>query len=131
MLEPSKPKPSSKMSSVSSPVVIEKCCHIPGRSMKRRSTIFTPFSLANSTTSFGVMSGTSLPCGNRNSVFYWNQWQRNTKNGQHSAINKKAFDPKIGSKTSLSFVQHRIVSNFTLYLYHGNSAVDTQFLFVS
>src|SRR5438094_5850685 len=60
MLEPSKPRPSSKTSSVNSPVVIEKCCHMPGRSMKRRSTIFTPFSRANSTTCFGVMRG-NLP----------------------------------------------------------------------
>src|ERR1041385_5119351 len=55
MLDPSKPMPSSKISSLSSETDVEKCCHTPGRSMKRRSTIFTPLSRANSTTSFGFM----------------------------------------------------------------------------
>src|SRR5215510_6767318 len=57
MLEPSKPRPSSKISSFSSLAEIEKCCQMPGRSMKRRSTIFTPFSRADSTPCFGVMRG--------------------------------------------------------------------------
>ena len=53
--EPSKPRPSSKMpSGSSSDTGIEKCCQRPGRSMKRRSTIFAPFSLAAWMTSFGV-----------------------------------------------------------------------------
>src|SRR5215472_18687183 len=55
MEEPSKPSPSSKMSSFSSDTGIEKCCQRPGRSMKRRSTIFAPLSLAIFRTSFGVM----------------------------------------------------------------------------
>src|SRR3972149_2893085 len=55
MDEPSKPIPSSKSSSLSSATGIEKCCHRPGTSMKRRSTILAPFSLASLMTSFGVM----------------------------------------------------------------------------
>src|SRR5712692_2572685 len=53
--EPSKPSPSSKMSSFSSEIGIEKCCQSPGRSMNRRSTILAPFSLASLSTSFAVM----------------------------------------------------------------------------
>src|SRR5438034_7620931 len=53
--EPSKPSPSSKMSSLSSEIGIEKCCQSPGRSMNRRSTILAPFSLASLSTSFAVM----------------------------------------------------------------------------
>ncbi len=53
MLEPSKPSPFSKTSSVSSRAGTEKCCQRPGKSMKRRSTTST-FSLAmKETTSFG------------------------------------------------------------------------------
>src|SRR3989304_1310233 len=55
MDEPSKPIPSSKSSSLSSPTGIEKCCQRPGASMKRRATILAPFSLASLMTSFGVM----------------------------------------------------------------------------
>src|SRR5712691_13241099 len=61
MEEPSKPRPSSKMSSLSSETGMEKCCQRPGRSMKRRSTILAPFSLAIFTTSFGVMRQPPCP----------------------------------------------------------------------
>src|ERR1051326_2867259 len=59
ILDPSNPMPSSNMSSLSSESDIEKCCQTPGKSMKRRSMIFTPFSRANSTTSLGFMKRTS------------------------------------------------------------------------
>ncbi len=60
--EPSKPKPSSKPSSVSSWAGIEKCCINPGRSAKRRSTIWTSLSLIRLRTSptDSVNSGASL-----------------------------------------------------------------------
>src|SRR2546428_614420 len=60
MDEPSKPRPSSKMPSFSSETGIEKCCQRPGRSIKRRSMILTPFSLAIFNTSFGVMRSASF-----------------------------------------------------------------------
>ena len=53
--EPSKPRPSSKMSSLSSDTGMEKCCQRPGMSMNRRSMILTPFSFAIFNTSFGVI----------------------------------------------------------------------------
>ena len=56
ILEPSKPQPSSKRSSVNSPAIREKCCHIPGRSINLRSTIFTSCSFASATTSLGVIT---------------------------------------------------------------------------
>ncbi len=52
--EPSKPMPFSKRSSVSSLTGMLKCCHVPGRSVKRTSTNLTPASLARLITSFGV-----------------------------------------------------------------------------
>ena len=61
--EPSNPKPSAKLSSVSSLTGIEKCCMRPGRSQKRRSTILTPLSLASARTSLGV-SAMSTSCQN-------------------------------------------------------------------
>ena len=55
MLEPSKPMPFSNRPVSNSLVEIEKCCHSPGRSQKRRSTISAPFFLAKSSTCFAVM----------------------------------------------------------------------------
>ena len=55
MLEPSKPSPSSNMSSDSSPTGIEKCCQVPGRSVKRTSTTWTPDSFARRITSAGLV----------------------------------------------------------------------------
>src|ERR687898_1906391 len=52
--EPSKPSPSSKLSSESSPTGTEKCCINPGRSENRRSTISAPDSLARARTSLGA-----------------------------------------------------------------------------
>src|SRR3954452_3913324 len=52
--EPSNPSPSSKLSSESWEIGIEKCCIRPGRSEKRRSTISAPVSFASARTSFGV-----------------------------------------------------------------------------
>ena len=54
MLEPSKPRPSSKTSSSSLSTGIVKCCQIPGKSMNRRSTAFTFFSRQRAKTSLGV-----------------------------------------------------------------------------
>src|SRR5206468_2024304 len=51
--EPSNPKPSVNVSSSSSFKGIEKCCQVPGRSVKRTSTICTPASLARRITSAG------------------------------------------------------------------------------
>src|SRR5262245_5999408 len=55
MLEPSKPRPSSNMPSSSLPTGIVKCCDVPIRSVKRRSTAFTSFSRQRARTSRGVM----------------------------------------------------------------------------
>src|SRR4029078_11557085 len=54
--DPSKPKPSSKQDSVSRWAGTVVCCQIPGKSMNFRSTNFTSFFLANSTTSLGFIS---------------------------------------------------------------------------
>src|SRR5215510_14307688 len=48
MDEPSKPKPSSKTSSVSSPMGQEKCCQVPKVSTNLTSTILAPCFLARS-----------------------------------------------------------------------------------
>ncbi len=53
--EPSKPTPCSKISSSTSEIDFEVCCQVPSRSQKRKSTIFTPFSLAIFMTSAGVV----------------------------------------------------------------------------
>src|SRR5258708_7917921 len=55
MLEPSKPKPSAKTSSVSSPMGQEKCCQVPKVSTNFTSTILAPFFLAISITCLGVL----------------------------------------------------------------------------
>src|SRR5437773_11757188 len=73
--EPSNPRPSSKMSSLSSDIGIEKCCQRPGRSMKRRSMILAPFSLASLRTSLGVMP--SAPCPSRD------EWFEKIRNRRH------------------------------------------------
>src|SRR5689334_24943542 len=52
--EPSKPKPSSKTSSVNSPIGQEKCCQVPKVSTNFTSTIFAPCFRAISMTPFGV-----------------------------------------------------------------------------
>jgi hypothetical protein len=44
--EPSKPRPFSKMLSSISLIGYEQCCHWPGQSVNRRSTMRTLFSLA-------------------------------------------------------------------------------------
>src|SRR5450759_5863105 len=55
MLEPSNPRPSLKLSTSSSPSGKLKCCHVPGRSMKRTSTTSTPSAFARSITSRGLV----------------------------------------------------------------------------
>src|SRR5689334_24840914 len=55
MLEPSKPKPSEKISSVNSRMGQLKCCHVPKVSTNLISIILAPFFLANSTTLLGVL----------------------------------------------------------------------------
>src|SRR6185369_956519 len=52
--EPSKPKPSSKTSSVNSPMGQEKCCHVPKVSTNFTSTILAPCLRAISMTLLGV-----------------------------------------------------------------------------
>src|SRR5438270_4632631 len=54
MLEPSNPRPSSKVASVRASAGMVKCCHRPGKSMKRRSTARTSFSRIKARTSLGV-----------------------------------------------------------------------------
>src|SRR5690349_8371176 len=54
MLEPSKPKPSAKTSSVSSAIGQLKCCQVPKVSTNFTSTIFAPCFRAFSITLFGV-----------------------------------------------------------------------------
>src|SRR5213592_5237279 len=56
MLEPSKPRPSVKMSSLYSVSVVVKCCQVPGRSVNLKSTSFTSWSLIILLTSDGVFS---------------------------------------------------------------------------
>src|SRR6266849_570751 len=51
MLDPSKPRPSSKASSLNSLADTVKCCQSPGRSTKRTSTAWTPLSLISDITS--------------------------------------------------------------------------------
>src|SRR5213595_2972406 len=54
MLEPSKPSPSVKISSLYSVRVVVKCCQVPGRSVNLKSTSFTSWSLIILLTSDGV-----------------------------------------------------------------------------
>src|SRR6266581_4414171 len=54
MLEPSKPRPSLKESSASSPMGTLKCCQVPKVSTNLMSTILAPAFLACSRTLFGV-----------------------------------------------------------------------------
>src|SRR5689334_12573274 len=51
--EPSMPNPSSKLASDTRWMGKETWCHSPGRSVKRRSSNFAPFSWANCRTDFG------------------------------------------------------------------------------
>src|ERR1051325_7459190 len=55
MEEPSKPRPSEKMSSVSSRMGQLKCCQVPKVSTNLMSIILAPVFLANSTTLLGVL----------------------------------------------------------------------------
>src|SRR5579862_3776939 len=55
MLEPSKPKPSLKISSVNSRIGQLKCCQVPKVSTNLISTILAPLFLANSITFLGVL----------------------------------------------------------------------------
>ncbi len=55
MEEPSKPRPSEKTSSVSSPMGQEKCCQVPKVSTNLKSTITAPAFLAMSRTCLGVL----------------------------------------------------------------------------
>src|SRR5437867_4962632 len=55
MLEPSKPRPSGKTSSVSSAIGQEKCCQVPKVSTNLTSIILAPAFLASSITLLGVL----------------------------------------------------------------------------
>ncbi len=59
-LEPSKPMPSSNVSSVSASAGIEKCCQTPGKSMNRRSTVVTSRCRICAKTSLGVTQPVSV-----------------------------------------------------------------------
>src|SRR5205814_3766242 len=54
ILEPSKPRPSVKISSLYSVSVVVKCCQVPGRSVNLKSTSFTSRSLIILETSEGI-----------------------------------------------------------------------------
>src|SRR5256885_15596598 len=56
MLEPSKPRPSLKISSLYSVSVVVKCCQVPGKSQNLKSINFTSLSLIILLTSDGVLS---------------------------------------------------------------------------
>jgi len=53
--DPSKPRPSVKMSSVSSPIGQEKCCQVPKVSTNLKSIILAPALVAISITCLGVL----------------------------------------------------------------------------
>src|SRR5438034_969812 len=55
MLEPSKPRPSLKLSSVNSAMGQEKCCQVPKVSTNLTSTILAPAFLASAITCLGVL----------------------------------------------------------------------------
>src|SRR5512136_1217831 len=55
MLDPSKPRPSSKTSSVNSRMGQLKCCQVPKVSTNLMSTILAPVFFANSMTLLGVL----------------------------------------------------------------------------
>ena len=55
MEEPSKPRPSSKVSSEISLIGNEQCCQVPGQSMNRRSTMTALDSAPSASASLGVM----------------------------------------------------------------------------
>ena len=55
--EPSKPNPSWKLLSSSCEIGTEKCCHSPGRSQNRRSTISAPASFASASASLASAIG--------------------------------------------------------------------------
>src|SRR2546421_12943641 len=57
MEEPSKPRPSSKISSVNSRMGQAKCCQVPKVSTNLMSTILAPLFLASSRTVFGPVLG--------------------------------------------------------------------------
>src|ERR1041385_7868267 len=63
MLEPSKPKPSSEISSVNSPMGQLKCCQVPKVSTNLMSTILAPLFLASSNTVFGVLMDSTFSLG--------------------------------------------------------------------
>src|SRR5271166_2744738 len=70
ILEPSKPRPSSKVCSSRASAGMVKCCHKPGKSMKRRSTARISFSRIRARISRGVMTrpspvGQGKPLRNR------------------------------------------------------------------
>src|SRR5713101_1164181 len=56
MLDPSKPRPSSKASVLNSRADTVKCCHSPGKSTNRTSTAWTPLSLISDITSAGFIA---------------------------------------------------------------------------
>src|SRR3954469_10703684 len=65
MLEPSKPRPSVKISSLYSVRVVVKCCQEPGRSVNLKSTSFTSWSLIILLTSDGVFLSLAIGSGLR------------------------------------------------------------------
>ena len=58
--EPSNPSPDSKSPASSAPIGRVMCCHVPGRSTNFKSTISTPRSAANSSTSAGLVAPAAI-----------------------------------------------------------------------
>src|SRR5580704_15214404 len=65
ILEPSKPKPSVKMSSPYSLRVVVKCCQVPRRSANLKSISLIPLSLIKEVTSAGVINDAMVGGGLR------------------------------------------------------------------
>src|SRR6476659_1944882 len=78
ILEPSKPRPSVKMSSLYSVSVVVKCCQAPGRSVNLKSTSLTSRSLIILLTSDGVLLG--IVFGLVRAV----EWVKNWRHPEHS-----------------------------------------------
>ena len=71
MLDPSKPRPSSKQPASNSVMGRLKCCQVPGRSQNLTSTILTPAWRAYSSTSSGLLSvgfTSPLECANFSTI---------------------------------------------------------------
>ena len=95
ILDPSNPKPSSKTFSSSFPTGIVKCCQRPGKSMNRKSTLFTSFSRHSASTSRGFISERSLLhfeyCRDTELFMATEQWYLSLRVANTPAIGHRGF----------------------------------------